>query len=184
MYRQGQHTFYELGSGCTLQFRRHGRGIGPVPRPLSLLDEAFPTAYDLTRKVGSQRCEASTKLKLRPLPRRQSSLCSFRSSNVVRRWVWMADERVLCDTQRRPRAVLRGVLSGREHGSRDRAQAPCLGPLARGCSDGDTYLDFLDGLPFWTQSFFRNGIITHCCRAPSLPIHHGAWIGQASSPAL
>ena len=60
---------------------------------------SVPTAYDLTRKVDSQRCEASTKLNFRPFPRRQSSLRSLRSSDVVRRRVWMTDERVLCDTQ-------------------------------------------------------------------------------------
>ena len=81
--------FYELGSECTLQFRRQGRGIGPVPRPLSLLDEAFPTAFDLTRKVGSQRCEASTKLNLRLTPgtsRRSGRRCCRRGRRPLYPW--------------------------------------------------------------------------------------------------
>jgi hypothetical protein len=49
--------------------------------------------------MDSQRCEASTKLSLSPLPRWQSGFRYFRSCDVVRRRIWVARVRILLNTQ-------------------------------------------------------------------------------------
>lgn len=66
-----------------------------VPRPLALLDQTLPAAFDLVWKVGGERHEAAANLNLCPLSRWQGSLSGFRSSYDVRRWIRMTGQCVL-----------------------------------------------------------------------------------------
>jgi hypothetical protein len=138
-------SLHELCRESSLQLPCQGGRVGSVPCSLMPLNEALPTAIDLAGKVGSQRREAATELNFRSFPGWQRGLCGFRCGDVIRCWIWMAGVCILLNLDER--FVLRSNLSSQERGPGDKPQGLCLGPLARGCSEGETYPDLLDWLP-------------------------------------
>ena len=148
----------------TLQFRRQRDGISSVPRSLSPLDEAPPAALDFIWKVDSQRCEASTKLSLSPLPAMAERLPLF-----PRQRCGPASDLDSARTHPpqyagRLRVVPRSSLSGRERGSEISLKG-FVPVLLFSAARGNTCHALLDWLPLrgaFRLLHFQEGKVGRC----------------------